>query len=79
MVSKASQQVAGYSETRQDITMLRSSKALVKETHNGSDGQGTQQRFKNEGYVNTRAQDVAELKDYVCDFILPFSQAENSL
>ena len=43
------------------------SKTVVKETQRESNGLETPKQFKKEGQTLSRAQDVAELKDYVCN------------
>lgn len=65
MVSRASQYGEGEEEGRHGITTHVPSKTVVKETQREGNGSGTPRQSKKEVHVPTKAQDVAELKDYV--------------
>ena len=52
--------------THQGNTAHLPSKTVVKETQREVNGLETPKQSNNEGQTISRAQDVAELKDYVC-------------
>jgi hypothetical protein len=63
MVSRESQLGATVTDGRQGLMAHPSTKTIVKETQREVNGAGTPRQSKKEG--PTKAQDVAELKDYV--------------
>ena len=79
MVSRAPQHAADESKPHQGITMLKSNKTFVKETHKEDDGLGLPQQLKDGGHVGSRAQDVAELKDYVRGLVIFRTSSRNAV
>lgn len=65
MVSRASQHGEVEVEGHHGVTNHVPSKTVVKETQREGNGSGTPRQPKKEVHVPTKAQDVAELKDYV--------------
>lgn len=65
MVSRASQQGEGEVDGRYSITTHVPSKTVVKETQREGNGSSTPHPSNDDVHVPTKAQDVAELKDYV--------------
>jgi len=70
MVSKAPQEEDDEHKMRQDSATQIPSKALVKETHKEGIEIRTPRQPKKEGHAPSKAQDVAELKDYVRSHLL---------
>lgn len=65
MVSRAPQLGDANTEGRQGSTTHIPSKTVVKETQREANGPATPRQPKKEGPAPAKAQDVAELKDYV--------------
>lgn len=70
MVSMATQPENATLETRQNNIRNLPSKTFVKETHREGNGLGTPRQSKQEGHTPSKAQDVAELKDYVREYMM---------
>lgn len=68
MVSRTPQLGDVGVEGRHSATTHASSMAVVKETQRESNGPGTPRHVKKDGQASTKAQDVAELKDYVGNY-----------
>lgn len=65
MVSRTLQQGGTNADERHEISSHKSSKTVVKETQREGNGFNTPRQATKEVPVPTKAQDVAELKDYV--------------
>ena len=66
MVSRIPQGGDATIDTHQGNAAQLPSKTVVKETQRDLNGLETPKQSKKEGQTLNRAQDVAELKDYVC-------------
>jgi len=76
MVSRTPQQGEVEAEGSLSITTHVPSKTVVKETQRDGNGSGTPRQSKKEVHVPTKAEDVAELKDYVREPTLRLNDCE---
>lgn len=65
MVSRTHQQGGANGDERHEVLPQKPSKTVVKETQREGNGSNTPRQTTKEVPVPTKAQDVAELKDYV--------------
>lgn len=75
MVSRASQLGDANTEGRHGSATHIPSKTVVKETQREGNGPATPRQPKKDGPAPVKAQDVAELKDYVWQPVLHWSWA----